>query len=141
MAEGICDYFGVDFNGEEQPKETKTIKEDGLWGIDTTRYSQIVLGTPIDGKVSNQLNNCKKYLPNMLAVSWEFENVARGGSAFVKALQKLVGAKVDGYAGGETVEKLQIFLQKLGFYKGKIDKIAGEGTVKAWQMYINSRLA
>lgn len=141
LAEGICDYFGVDFNGEEQPKQTKIIKEDGLWGVDTTRYSQKVLGTPIDGKVSNQLNNCKKYLPNMLAVSWEFENIAKGGSAFVKALQKLVGAKVDGYAGGETVEKLQIFLQKLGFYKGKIDKIAGEGTVKAWQMYINSRLA
>lgn len=121
--------------------KSKVVEEDGLWGVDTTRYSQKVLGTPIDGKVSNQLNSCKKYLPNMLAVSWEFENVAKGGSAFIGALQKLVGAKVDEYAGGETVEKLQIFLQKLGFYKGKIDKIAGEETVKAWQMYINSKLA
>ena len=142
LAEGICDYFGVDFNGEEQPKQTKIIEEDGLWGQSTTRFTQIVLGlSTVDGIVSNQLNSCKKYLPNMLAVSWEFQNIARGGSPTIKALQKLVGAEQDGYMGIETVKALQRFLKKLSLYNGAIDGIAGEMTVIAWQKYLNMKSA
>lgn len=120
----------------------KVVDEDCLWGQSTTRFTQIVLGLPaVDGVVSNQLNSCKKYLPNMLAVSWEFQNIARGGSPTIKALQKLVGAEQDGYMGIETVKELQRFLKKLGLYKGAIDGIAGEMTVIAWQKYLNMKLA
>jgi lysozyme family protein len=58
----------------------------------------------------------------------------------IKKVQKLVGAKQDGEAGGETVEKMQKFLKGKGFYTGKIDKSVGKMTVKAWQKYVNSRL-
>ena len=137
LAEGICNYFGVEM---EEPK--KAVEEDGLWGQGTTRHTQRILGCPtIDGIVSNQLNNCNKYLPNMLAVSWEFQNIARGGSATIKALQKLVGTEADGYMGKETVKALQRFLQKHGLYSGAIDGIAGAGTVTGWQKYINLKSA
>lgn len=133
LAEGICNYYGVEMT---EPK--KVVEEDGLWGQGTTRGTQRILGcSTVDGIISNQLNSCKKYLPNMLAVSWEFHNIARGGSVTIKALQKLVGAEQDGYMGMETVKALQKFLQKLGLYKGAIDGIAGDGTVTAWQKYIN----
>ena len=119
----------------------KVLEEDGWFGKDTTRYTQRLLGTPVDGIVSNQLNNCKKYLPNMLAVSWEFENIAKGGSLMIKKLQSLIGANQDGYAGCDTVMKWQQFLAKEGFYTGKIDGIAGKLTVIAWQKYLNSKFA
>ena len=125
-----------------RPEEKKKVlEEDGLWGKETTKYTQKFLGTVVDCIVSNQLNNCKKYMPNMLAVSWEFENIARGGSVMIKALQKLVGAKIDGYAGKDTIKCLQKYLKKRGYYTGAIDGIAGYGTVIGWQKYINLKFA
>lgn len=118
----------------------KVIAEDGLWGGDTTKYTQKFFGTPQDSIVSNQLNSCKEYLPNMLETSWEFENIAKGGSVMIKKLQSLVDANPDGYMGIDTVMKLQVFLQKLRLYSGKIDGIAGYGTVIGWQMYLNLKL-
>lgn len=135
LAQGICKYYGVAFNNNNSKE--KVLEEDGLWGRDTTKYTQKFFGTPQDSIVSNQMNSCKKYLPNMLATSWEFENIAKGGSVMVKKLQFLVGANPDGYAGIDTVMKLQVFLRNLGLYTGKIDGIAGYGTVIGWQKYIN----
>lgn len=145
LANGICDYFGIEFEDsvapepKPTPEKKKVLKEDGLWGKEVTKYTQKFLGTVVDGVVSNQLNNCKKYMPNMLAVSWEFENIARGGSVMIKALQKLVGAKIDGYAGKDTIKCLQKYLKKKGYYAGAIDSIAGPATVVAWQKYLNAQ--
>ena len=145
LAEGICDYFGIEFEDsaapepKPTPKKNKVLEEDGLWGKEVTKYTQKFLGTIVDGVVSNQLNNCKKYMPNMLAVSWEFENIARGGSPMIKALQKLVGSKIDGYAGKDTITCLQKYLKKRGYYTGAIDGIAGYGTVIGWQKYLNTQ--
>ena len=58
----------------------------------------------------------------------------------VRALQKLVGATIDGYMGKNTVKALQKFLNNKGFNAGKVDGYMGEKTVKAWQKYLNSRL-
>lgn len=138
LAQGICKYYGATLNNNNSKE--KVLEEDGLWGRDTTKYTQKFFGTPQDSIVSNQLNNCKKYLPNMLATSWEFENIAKGGSVMIKKLQFLVGANPDGYAGIDTIMKLQVFLQNLGLYTGKIDGIAGYGTVIGWQMYLNLKL-
>lgn len=146
LVKGVCDYYGVKFKGdsneEPTPVRNKVVEEDELWGQSTTRFTQIVLGLyTVDGIVSNQLNSCKKYLPNMLAVSWKFQNIPRGGSPTIKALQKLVGAEPDGYMGIETVKALQRFLKKLGLYDGAIDGIAGGLTVLGWQKYLNMKLA
>ena len=136
LAQGICKYYGAAFNDDKE----KVLEEDGLWGRDTTKYTQKFFGTPQDSIVSNQLNSCEEYLPNMLATSWEFENTAKGGSVMVVKLQTLIGANPDGYAGIDTITKLQVFLQKKDLYSGKIDGIGGYLTVIAWQKYINSRL-
>lgn len=63
----------------------------------------------------------------------------KDGSAMVKALQKLIGAKVDGWFGKESVKALQRFLNKHG-YNLVVDGYMGKKTVMAWQQYLNSRL-
>lgn len=136
LAKGICQYYGVEF---KDGTEKKTIAEDGLWGVTTTKYTQKVLGTPQDGIVSGQLMSCKKYLPNALTSSWEFKYWGFG-SVMVKAIQNLVGAKADGKAGYNTVVAMQKFLKEKGLYTGAIDGVMGELTVIAWQKYVNSRL-
>ena len=134
--------YGIPKYDAEATTPKKAVEEDGLWGQATTRHTQRILGcSTIDGIVSNQLNKCKKYLPNMLSTSWEFMNIANGGSVTIKALQKLVGVEQDGYMGINTVKALQKFLKKQGLYKGAIDGVAGELTVIAWQKYINKKSA
>ena len=132
-------------NGKENAKGAKAVYEklvlDGDWGKATTRITQKVLGTEMDGYVSNQPMSNKKYLPNAKTVSWRFkEKDYKGGSAMVKAIQKLVGAKVDGYFGKGTVMKAQQHLKRLCFYNGKINGKLNKATVIAWQKYMNSKL-
>lgn len=146
-AKGILKTAGIKdkgLNKSEKPATTTTTKStitvDGEWGCKTTKMTQKVFKLTQDGKVSNQLLSCKKYLPNCLVTSWEFKKVVVGSSPMVKAIQKLIGAKVDGHMGKNSVEKLQTFLNNNGFNCGKVDGILGSGTVKAWQKYINSKL-
>lgn len=123
-------------------KESAELKIDGKWGKDTTKLTQEVFGTEIDGIVSGQISKYKKYLPNCLTASWEFASTGKG-SDMVRAIQALVGMvgkAIDGIAGKKTVKAIQKFLKKKGYYTGKVDGVMGSLTVKAWQMYINSRL-
>ncbi len=156
IAEGICEVFCGTVKGTgsgnstpkpepakpvpAQPAKKDKLDVDGSWGKDCTRKSQKVLKTTIDGIVSNQPPSNKKYLPNAYTGSWEFTNNCKGGSALIKAVQKLVGAKVDGWCGKATVKAMQKWLKAKGLYAGNIDGSMGPATVKAWQRYINSRL-
>lgn len=137
------DYWGLpDFVTDYDKVEPKEVLEvDGSWGKNTTRKTQQVLGTKVDGIVSNQKYSQKKYVQNGSTSSWEFKtsNYA-GGSQLVKAIQNLVGAKVDGQCGQNTIKAMQTFLNKKGFACGSVDGYMGAKTVKAWQKYINSRL-
>ena len=129
-----------------RPKYTETedvkeqLKVDGEWGEATTRASQVVFKTIEDGEVSGQLISCKKYLPNCNTGSWEFVKSSKNGSTLIRAIQKLVGEKLDGKAGKNTAYKMQIFLKDKGFYSGSYTKKLDKATVMAWQKYINSRL-
>lgn len=132
---------GSGVNPAPTPTPSNKITVDGEWGKDTTRATQKVLGTPVDGIVSKQLTSQKKYLQNCLTSSWEFKTSGTaGGSSMVKAIQRLVGSTVDGYAGKNTVIAMQKFLNAKGFNCGSADGYMGAKTVKAWQKYINSRL-
>ena len=128
---------GYSFQGFIYNPAVKQISVDGYWGIETTKATQMFLGSIIDGQISNQLITCKKYLPNAVTNSWQFNSKGIGGSPMVKKLQICVGADVDGYAGFETISKLQMFLQNRSLYSGKIDGIAGILTVTGWQKYLN----
>ena len=90
------------------PKPSKTTSKltvDGKWGKDTTRALQKALGTPVDGIISNQLRNSVT-----TALYGNTVRFGRGGSPMILALQRKIGAKVDGYLGPETVRKLQRYL-------------------------------
>ena len=113
---------------------------DGSWGKDTTRKTQKVLGTYVDGVVSNQPECNKKYLTAVSTTSWEFVDDCAGGSSIVKALQELVGSEPDRWCGKNTIKAIQTFLKKKGFYTGLISGKMSKATVKAWQNYINSKL-
>lgn len=115
--------------------KSEKIAVDGSWGKATTRLSQKVLGTSVDGIVSNQPVVNKQYLPNCSTTSWQFKSSGySGGSSMVKALQRRVGATADGYCGKGTVTKLQKYL---GI---STDGSCGPATVKAWQRYLNSKV-
>lgn len=132
--------FPAEIRGKEKTA-AKALKVDGVWGKDTTKASQKVMGTTEDGIVSNQPASCMKYVPAALTSSWEFKTSKySAGSALVKAIQKLVGATVDGLCGKKTVTAMQTFLKGKKMYTGAIDGIMGPKTVKGWQQYINSRM-
>lgn len=111
------------------------INVDGSWGQATTKALQKILGTKQDGIVSNQPTINRKYLYSASSTSWQFKKTGYGdGSNVIRALQKLIGAKVDGWFGKNSVITLQRFL------KVKADGSMGPATVRALQKYINSRL-
>lgn len=117
----------------------KKVAEDGYWGMDTTRWTQRLLGTTVDGIVSNQPASNKKYCPNA-TTGWEWKRFNyRAGSNMIRALQKLIGTYADGYFGKNSVAHLQLFLANQGLYDGDIDGYMGPKTVIGWQKYINSR--
>ena len=80
------------------------LKVDGQWGKETTKALQIALNTIQDGIISNQLKNAVT-LALYNCVTW-----GKGGSLVVKELQKMLGVKVDGYLGPETIRALQRYL-------------------------------
>ena len=121
-------------------KPVNKLAVDGVWGKTTTYKTQKVMGTTQDGIVSGQLKSCKQYLQGCTTDSWKFVSYSKSGSAMVKAIQKLVGASVDGKAGKGTVKAMQKFLKKKGYDCGSVDGYMGPKTIKAWQKYINSRL-
>ena len=92
---------------ESKPKKTSARKEnltvDGKWGKDTTRALQRALGTPVDGIISRQPRNSVTQALYGGTVSFGSGN----GSPMVRALQRKVGAGVDGKLGPDTVRRLQ----------------------------------
>lgn len=102
------------------PKPTTTVSKptstskanlsvDGLWGQGTTKALQKYLGTVQDGIVSKQSAGdlARTNKGGLLSSSWK---TGSGGSLMVKALQKKVGVKADGYFGPNTCKALQKYL-------------------------------
>lgn len=109
------------------------IAVDGQWGNATTRKLQQVLGTYIDGYIDGQsrvdFNKCNK--GGLLTSTFRFGS---GGSPCIKALQKKVGTKADGYIGPDTIRALQRYLGCE--VDGLVDRISP--MVKKLQTKLNS---
>lgn len=108
---------------------------DGVAGPATIKAWQAALGTVQDGVISGQLRGNWQYFPGVQSVTWE-----RTGSQLIKAVQKKVGATVDGYWGPETSKAIQKFLIKNGFNVGAegADGYFGTSSVKGLQNSLNS---
>lgn len=82
------------------------IDEDGKWGTDTTKKAQEVFGTTVDGIVTDQYACYKSSNPGLISFEW-LNNPSNYGSEVIRAIQKKVGANVDGHIGPETIKKMQ----------------------------------
>lgn len=88
-------------------KPKANLKVDGYWGKQTTRALQRYFGTPVDGEIWGQYkgNQAAKAITGGIKYGPPY------GSPVIKALQKHVGAKVDGVLGPQTVRVLQRHLK------------------------------
>lgn len=102
---------GTTYVPDASDEPTDKLEVDGEWGVLTTMALQRVLGTTVDGIVSNQYASYRAANPGLLASSWEWEsNPGKGGSEMVKALQKRLGETPDGFIGPKTIKALQRYL-------------------------------
>lgn len=109
---------------------------DGLWGPATTRRAQEVFGTPKDGIVSNQYLAYRINNPGLLDSSFEWEQVPRReGSALIKAIQKKIGVRQDGFIGPQTIKAMQSWLGTP--VDGRVDNPSA--MVKAFQRWLNEQ--
>lgn len=92
------------------PSYSGVLAIDGYWGVLTTSALQRALHTPVDGIVSNQLAYYRAKNPGLDSNSWDWCDKIITGSEVIRALQKKIGASVDGIAGNETFSKLQSYL-------------------------------
>ena len=98
------------------PQSTSTtdgvaLTVDGLWGSNTTRRLQQIFGTTQDGVISNQYISEKNRNPGLKSQSgWEWKTSPTVGSLLIKAIQKKVGVKQDGWIGKNTIMAMQKWL-------------------------------
>lgn len=82
------------------------VSADGIMGNASWSALQRVFGTPADGVISGQRRKASDLGNGISGNSWRFVSNG-GGSSVIVALQKSVGAKVDGLLGPDTIAKLQ----------------------------------
>lgn len=124
---------------QPQPDPNAELDIDGSFGPATVRKMQSQFGTTIDGIISRQPFCNQKYLPNCPTISWQFTNYNDGGSLVIQALQRKVGADVDGWCGQGTVKSLQTWLRTIcGYSEVATDGSMGPATVKAVQKALNA---
>lgn len=83
-------------------KKIANLSVDGKWGKSTTRALQKALGTPVDGIISKQPRNSVSQ-----SLYGNTVRFGRGGSNVIVALQRKIGADVDGKLGPATIRALQ----------------------------------
>lgn len=105
--------------------------DDSWWGRKFNLAMQSQLGTPQDGVITGQSKYNRRFF-------WAVDDGAvqyqgNGDSQMVRALQRKVGATVDGFMGKETISKHQLWLMGLGYSVGPsgADGYCGNDTNRA----------
>ena len=136
----ICDEVNKKLNNttdtsdkKEEPKK-HIIDVDGKWGPDTTKKAQEVFGTTVDGIVTDQYKVYKSQNPGLIAFEW-LDNPSTYGSELIRAMQKKVGANIDGHIGPETIKRMQKWLGTV--QDGYISNPSN--VVKAFQKWLNKQ--
>ena len=136
----ICDEVNKKLNNttdtsdkKDEPKK-HIIDEDGKWGKDTTKKAQEVFGTTVDGFVTDQYACYKAENPGLISFEW-LDNPSSYGSELIRAIQKKVGATVDGHIGPETIKKMQKYFGTV--QDGCISNPSD--VVRAFQKWLNNK--
>ena len=87
------------------------------------------MGTYPDGEISGQSRTLKKYHLRFTSNAIEYGS---GGSSLIRAVQKAVGAEIDGQMGAQTIRGIQ---NRVGVYA---DGYFGEQTASALQARLNT---
>ena len=103
------------------------LETDGVVGFQTTKVWQQIMGTSVDGVISGQSNNLKKY-----HLAFKKIHYGVGGSSLIRAVQKSCGVSQDGQLGPNTIKAIQ---SRLGCVE---DGYFGVMTAKALQARLNS---
>ena len=129
------DTTTVDVPVEEKKEEKKHIIDvDGKWGKDTTKKAQEVFKTTVDGEVTDQRKEYEAKNPGLISFEWLSEPSSYG-SELIRAIQKKVGANVDGWIGTETIKKMQKWLGTI--QDGYVS--SPSPMVKAFQKWLNKQ--
>ena len=130
------DITTVDVPVEDKKEEQKkhVVDVDGKWGTHTTKKAQEVFGTTVDGIVTDQYKVYKSQNPGLISFEW-LDNPSNYGSELLRAIQKKVGANVDGHIGPETIKKMQAWLGTIqdGYVSNPSD------VVRAFQKWLNKQ--
>ena len=113
----------------ENPKVYKSVIVDGYAGYDTISALQQLFNVKKTGHVIGQNPDNEKLLQGFTSIDYD-----DGGDELVKAVQKQLKIKVDGYAGYDTIVAFQ---KALGV---EADGYAGKDTAKAVQRFVNNML-
>ena len=105
---------------------------DGIGGWNTIVDWQDQLGCEIDGRISGQIEDNRKYFSAIYNVDFD-----GNGSPLVASIQSVVGAVVDGIWGKETSTKIQEWLVNKG-YPCVVDSYFGTNSVMALQESLNA---
>jgi N-acetylmuramoyl-L-alanine amidase len=92
------------YKQQTQTKNKTNLTIDGKWGSETTKALQKALGTVVDGVISSQPKN------DVTKAIYSGITFGDKGSMVIRALQKKIGAKVNGKLDSETIRKLQKYL-------------------------------
>ena len=113
---------------------------DGWIGVLSVNKWQKWMKTPQDGFISGQATISKRWFPRLTSVKY-----GAGGSTCVKATQRhLIGKGfncgengVDGRLGHDTIQALQMFLNKFEKAGLRTNGVLDDKTAKAFQKFLN----
>ena len=122
-------------NGEKR----EILKEDGSWGVKTTTRLQQIFETTVDGKISNQNAKYKAKNPGLASATFEWKTSPNGkGSQLIKAMQMWAGMPASKCNGEIDDATIKAFQKKLGT---KVDGYVSNPSqmVKALQKWANEQ--